>query len=603
MVEPGELDFGRLPIFQAKEQVVRLENFGRGRLVIEDAWVESEDGSYTTSFVEDGPHNLIAGGETNLKIRFSPTKAGSKPATLVVRSEGSLAPLFKLPISGEALDVALKVDTAELNFGKIELDSEKSLYFNYTNPSELPVDVQPKLIGADADEFTAESFTLQPGESRATVVKFTPVRVGQKRAILAVAPCKGCLDQLVNLRAEGLEQAVVAIPPDVDFGQVPIDRDTQNEARLKNISTEPMDLTGMGLTPTTDPSFTASDANFPITLQPNEERGFKITYSPGHMGEAIGGFKVDVSSKRHPTTDFRVRAYGGSPELCVSPSSFDFGTKPVGSLNSVTLTVRNCGSNNGSPLHVDEIYLTEAQTGGSNEDEFHISAVTLPKILNAGEEFKMKVFFEPNRAGPATTVLHVKSTGFQASHQTFAFGGIAEAHDPCNLAITPGAVDFGTLPTGQGAVLGVKIANLGTDICPVKNIMLENDGGGVFSLPGGAIEGLLIEPGNFFSMMIAYNPKPSGGSSFGTLHVEQQNPAQPTVLVPLTANSQASCLIATPPFIDFGNARPDCPPSPLRTRVENSCANPVLVRGVRIGAGTTDGEFQINSVNQTPVTL
>src|SRR5437764_1041442 len=165
MVEPGELDFGRLPIFQAKEQVVRLENFGRGRLVIEDAWVESEDGSYT-----------------------------------------------------------------------------------------------------------AASFTLQPGESRATVVKFAPVRVGQKRAILAVAPCKGCLDQLVNLRAEGLEQAVVAIPPDVDFGQVPIDRDTQNEARLKNISTEPMDLTGMGLTPTTDPSFTASAANFPITLQPNEER-------------------------------------------------------------------------------------------------------------------------------------------------------------------------------------------------------------------------------------------------------------------------------------------------------------------------------------------
>lgn len=602
MVDPGALDFGRLAIFQQKEQTVQLINAGRGRLVILDAWVEAEDGSYQTAFTHEGPHNLIAGGECSLNVKFAPTTKGDKPATLVVRTEGSLAPLFKLPIAGFAMDKALNASTTELDFGRIEAESEKTLSFDFTNPSELPVEVAPKIIGADADEFTTQSFTLQPGETRTTTVRFAPTRVGLKRAVLAVAACQGCVDELVNLRAEALEQAVVAVPPDVEFGQVPVDRDTRNQAKVKNISTEPMTLTGMALTDDTDASFTLGQHAFPYVLQPGETHAFDLTYSPGHMGDAKGAFKVQVVSKRHPTTDFRIHAYGGTPELCVSPTWYDFGNQPVGSLNSVVVTVRNCGST-GAPLRVDKIYLTEAQAGGSNQDEFHLEALTLPKTLNAGDEAKFKLYFEPNRPGGATTTLHVEAMSNALEHQTFAFGGVAQSHLPCNLAITPGAVDFGTLPPGQGAVLGVKVANIGTDLCPVKNVVLENDGGGVFSLPGGNIEGLVVEPGNSFSLMIAFKPPPGGGSFAGALHIEQENPAQPVVLVPITANSQQSCLVATPPFLDFGQARPDCPPQPLKTRIENSCASDVQVRSIRIGAGTTDGEFVISDTPAAPLTL
>src|SRR4051812_44825404 len=84
IVEPGGLDFGAIAIFQEKSEPVQLINSGRGRLVIHDAWMESEDGSYPSVFDHEGPHNLISGGSCNLHVRFRPTTAGKKPAYLVI---------------------------------------------------------------------------------------------------------------------------------------------------------------------------------------------------------------------------------------------------------------------------------------------------------------------------------------------------------------------------------------------------------------------------------------------------------------------------------------------------------------------------------------
>lgn len=604
IVEPGGLDFGTIAIFQEKSQNVRLVNSGRGRLVIHDAWMESEDGSYVSTFLHEGPHNLISGSSCELKVRFAPTKAGKKPAYLVIKTDGSLAPLMKVPVLGEAMDVALEVKEHKLEFGRIELEAEKMLTVAYRNPSLLPVEVKPEIIGSDADEFSTQSFVLQPGEERYAPVFFNPKRVGIKSASIAVAACTGCVASVIGLHAEGLEQAVIAVPPEVDLGQVPIDRDATGEAVVKNISTETRTLSSMTLTESTDPSFTLAPDNFPMTIAPGQEKKFRIRYSPGHMGAATGELKVSVDSKRHPTTDFSVKAWGGSPELCVSPNFYDFGEQPVGSLTSVTVTIRNCGSANGNKLRVEKIYITAASATGANsgEDQFRFTGITLPLELAANEERTFKVYFEPNRAGPATMTLHVESTGFSAQHLKFAYGGTARLYAPCNLIVSPLAVDFGTLPPAQGAVLGVKMTNAGTELCAVKNIHLSNDGGGVFFLPGGDIEGLTVLPGNAFSLMVAYRPK-SNGQSVGMLDVSISNPMTPLVQIPLKANTEESCLVATPPYLDFGRSRPDCAPPPLVVRLENTCTTPVNVNDIFIGPGTTDGEFTITEKPATPATV
>ena len=45
-------------------------------------------------------------------------------------------------------------DARQLDFGRIEAESTKTLSFTVTNPTDMPVEVTPKLVGADRDEFS-----------------------------------------------------------------------------------------------------------------------------------------------------------------------------------------------------------------------------------------------------------------------------------------------------------------------------------------------------------------------------------------------------------------------------------------------------------------
>ena len=55
------------------------------------------------------------------------------------------------------------------------------------------------------------------------------------------------------------------------------------------------------------------------------------------------------------------------------------------------------------------------------------------------------------------------------------------------------------------------------------------------------------------------------------------NPANPTVTLPLRGMSSATCLVAAPTFVDFGPIRYDCATSPRRTLISNQCPRPITV--------------------------
>jgi len=399
--------------------------------------------------------------------------------------------------------------------------------------------------------------------------------------------------------AEALEQAVVAEPPVLDFNAVPVDRDAFRVSRIHNISTEPATVTRLTLDGK-DASFSHANTGFPLVLQPGEVREFEFRYSPGHMGPAEDMARYHVESRRHPTTDVTLRGFGGAAELCVSPVAHDFGRQPLGSKTRVVVNVKNCGSSNAGALTLNTL---EWQPDPTGDAQFNHAPLAMPHTLQPGQEVNLSVFYEPTRTGVATGSLVLTTNAYSAAVVQLDFTGNAEQHAPCNLAVTPAAVDFGTVPPLRGAVLGVKLENKGTDLCPVKNIRLRDDGGGVFHMPGGELTGGIIYPGDWFSFQVAFGSPGAGGTFTGSLQVEQMDPANPVVLVPLFAHSQASCLLASPWFVDWGVARRDCPPEPREVNYLNACPVPVSVDDVWIGAGTTDGEFAVGGIPGRPFTL
>ncbi|MBU8896908.1 choice-of-anchor D domain-containing protein [Corallococcus sp. M34] len=586
---PGGVDFQRVAIFDAREAAVTLRNVGRARVTVNEAWVEGPDGSYLAGFTEDGPHSLAPGRDCTLKVRFAPQAAGGLAGTLVVRSDTRLEPLLRIPLSGAGVDAWARVTPTQLDFGRIEAESTKTLGLQLENPTELAVEVTPRMLGADKDEFTAEPVTVGPGEKTELLLTFNPVRVGLKQVALVVAPCHGCADVPVLIAAEALERAVVAEPEVLDFGPVPVDREAQRESRVHNISTEPVTLTALTLAGM-DLSFSQSNPGFPLVLQPGEVRGFELVYSPGHMGPAEDEALYHVDSKRHPELPVQLKGYGGAAELCVSPVAYDFGPQPLGSKTRVRVNVKNCGASNAGMLTLQGLEWRADPTGAP---QFNHTPVNLPYTLAPGAEINLDVFYEPLREGPATGSLVLTTDAFAAGTVQMDFRGTAEPHAPCVLVMTPQELDFGTVPPGQGAVLGIKLENRGTDLCPVKNIRLTDNAGGVFTMPGGDLYGGILYPGDWFSFEVAFLSPLTGGDFHGSLQIEQMEPARPVLHVPLKAHSQMACLVASPGFVDWGIARKDCPPRPREVNYLNACVDPVGVRNVWIGPGTTDSEFTL----------
>lgn len=589
---PGGIDFERVAVFDGREAAVTLRNVGRSRIEVSDVWVEGPEGQYLASFSHEGPHSLQPGSECGMKVRFAPLEPGNLPATLVIRSDAKREPILRIPLRGAGVDAWARVSPRKLDFGRIEAESSKTLTVTLENPTDLPVEVSARLVGQDKDEFTTATVTVGANERRELPLTFNPVKVGRKSVALAVAPCRGCADVPVQVVAEALDRAVIAEPTELDFGGVPIDKDKRLMARIHNISTEPMTVSQLDLAGT-DASFShAAAADFPLVLQPGEVREWELRYSPGHMGPAEDTARFHVVSKRNPVTSVKLMGHGGAAELCVSPVAHDFRAQPLGSKTTVVVNIKNCGSENGGPLKLTSL---EFQPDPSGPGQFTTSPLATPYTLAPGQEVNLKVFYEPTREGDATGALILTTNAFNAGTVQLDFHGTAERHAPCDLVITPQAVNFGTVPPNRGSVLGVKVENRGYDLCAVKNIRLRDDGGGVFRMPGRELDGLIMHPGNWFSFQVAFNAPASGGSFLGTVQLEQADPANPLVLVPLQAHSQSACLVPTPRFVDFGIGRRDCPPAPRQVNYINACASPITVSGVRLGAGTTDSEFHIRS--------
>jgi hypothetical protein len=599
---PGGLDFQRVAMFDGREVEVVLRNVGRARINIDEAWVEGTAGAWRAEFTHEGPHSLVPGSECVVRVRFNPQQEGDMPATLVVRSDAKQEPLVRVRLQGTGVDAWARLSPRKLDFGRIEADSTKTLSFTASNPTDLPVEVTPKLLGAQKDEFQVEPVVLAPGEQREIPVTFAPSRVGVKQVALAVSPCRGCSDVAVQVAGEALEQAVVAEPPELDFGSIPVDKSSVRTARLHNLSTEPKAVTAFALT-SSEASFLHGEVAVPLVLQPGEVRSWEVRYSPGHMGEATNTASFRVDSRRHPTTDIAMRGFGGAAELCVSPLVHDFGRQPLGSKTSQIVNVKNCGAANGGPLSLLGLELQPLDGSAPLDSPLHLEARTPPVRLLPGEEVNLKLIFEPTREGAAKSQLVMHTDVYGEENLALTFTGVGERHAPCAISITPLAVSFGTVEPGRGAVLGIKVDNKANDLCAVKNIRMRDSGGGVFSLPGGDLEGLVVYPGDAFSFMVAFAAPLTGGDFLGSVQIEQWDPANPRVLIPLSAHAQSACLVASPRYVDYGVSRPDCSLAPREVNYLNACSSPVTVSNLYIGAGTTDGEFQLSDKPELPLTL
>ena len=597
-VFPGNVDFSLVALHDTRDMDVKLRNVGRSGLEIRGARVDDKGGIYTVQSADGGITDIIPGEEVHLVVRFAPLDAGVVATTLKVQSDSPGTKELTVALEGTGVDAHATLGARLMDFGRIEAQATTSKLLKLSNTSPLPVVVSAKGIGDDGNDFTMPPLTLAPGEEKNAAVVFAPQLVGKKVAGLAVTPCTGCDPVIVNLVGEALEQAVVADPLVVDFGQVPVDFTTTHAAVLHNLSTEVQTVTGQHLSAGSDESFNTPTKAFVATLQPDEWRPFDNTFSPGHLNVSSGGVDYDVKSVRHPNTHAGLTGKGGLAQLCISPSDYDFKKQPIGSKTTLTLNIQNCGQVTGKPI----VFQNFALEAGSSTDQFtsDFSPPPAPGVtLFAGQSINIKINYEPTRDGASKVLADIVTDG---GTSTVQLTGSATLFPPCDLLVTPTSLNFGTLAPEHGGLLTIKVANHGDTTCVLKNVQIGDSGGGAFRLPGGNVDNIIMYPADYFAFDVEYVAPVGGGSVNGTVTM---SPASSTVItVPLKGNSVDTCIVANPVFLDFGVASPNCPPHPMSVDLFNNCKKAVSILKAEVGTGSTNGEFAItNTSPATPDTL
>src|SRR5215472_16729738 len=564
-LSPAALDFQQVAVHDQRSLPLTLRNSGRGRLDLTAITIQGAPGT-TFQFSVPGQNAILPGQTVQGQVVFQPGVAGPANATLMVTTDSASSPRATVGLKGVGVDAFASVNPNALDFGKIELQSEKLRQLTFTNSSALPVTVTARIVGAYSDEFSMSSLTLAPGETKTQDVSFHPQRVGVKRAALAVTPCKGCGDVLVTLTGEGIEQALVADPATVDFGLVPTDFTVAGAAVLKNLSTEPVTVTAVAIDPGTppEPDFQSGGTPVPLVIPGGGTATVAINYVSTHLGDAKATLVVTSNSVRHPTLNVPITGVGGGTKLCVAPLLLEFGKHAVGTRTDSQVTVRNCGG----PGYVFTVDSATLLSGAGSQFVLD-PPVAYPVSLTQGNSVVIPVSFQPNVSGDVVEQLQIVTSvpGGTVDVQLQSTGA---SSPPCNLQVTPTALDFGTVVPRSQSLLGAKVLNAGTDVCVLQQMTITDDGGNLFTLPAGSVINLTMNPGDYFTFEVQFTAPATTGTFSGVATVN--GTGQPPISIPLTASVGNTCLSVNPGYVNFGVDSPACPAQTQQIKVVNGCA-------------------------------
>lgn len=586
------LDFGEVPVGEWREKEVRIRNVGYVPFYALDALGLAGNPSYEVELGEGGGR-VMPGDSHVVKVRFHPLKEGATEETVRVATDANQGAQSQVRLMGMGTPTPIGVYPPLLDYETLEVESERTLEVTVTNPVDLPLTLVVQ--GDNPDPFTPDTITIPPFASQRVSTKYLPRALGAMGARLEVRSCEDCTPSVVDLKGQSVANAFAFDPAPVPFDQIPVHERTQSFTRARNITWRPVTIAKLA---TSDRAFLPLSKPEGTTVQPGETVEMKMEFAARFSGPNVGDLTVHYASDKARQSQVILDARGGRPTLAVTPVALDFGELPVGGKVEKVIRITNAGSNGNlrfTGVRADGAsaqFSVDEPTRGTQRLAW--SGGTWPTLDADGltiapnnDALELKVYFEPKAEGSWQATLHVRSDDLFNPERQIVLTGRARASGPCVYELLPQpALDFGNVVPGRGAVLGFYFRNPGRAECAVKDIHISNDAGGAFFMPGGRLTGGVVVYDTAFSAMVAFRP-PAEGSFTGELRMTVNNPSFPTVTLPLRGVSRASCLVATPAYVDFGPIRYDCAAAPRKTYVSNRCSAPITVSDAEIGNGTS----------------
>jgi hypothetical protein len=264
--------------------------------------------------------------------------------------------------------------------------------------------------------------------------------------------------------------------------------------------------------------------------------------------------------------------------LGLSTLSLDFGSVPVGSNKTLTVTATNNGT---TDITVSSVSFSVPQ--------FALTKPTIPVTIAAGQSSTLSVLFAPTAVGSITGSLTISS---DASNGTATVALQGAGLGAGQLSVSPTTLSFGSLPINSNQTLPATLTNVGNSSATISQATVTGAG---FSVTGLALP-LTLAVGQSTSFNVVFGPQTSGTVNGNVAIVSDA--INSTLNLPLSGTGlPPGSLSANPPSITFSNVLVGDQQSIPETVTNSSGSSVTITQAVVTGAG-----FSLSGIS-LPATL
>jgi len=180
---------------------------------------------------------------------------------------------------------------------------------------------------------------------------------------------------------------LTASSSNVAFGNIQVGSSRTQYETLSNSGSSTVTISQTGVA---GAGFGVSGLSLPLSLNQGQSVTFSVLFTPQAAGNVNGTIVVD-SNASNPSLTIAVSGTGAAAgKLTSSASALNFGSVTVGSSKVLALVLTATGSS------------VTISSAASNSPEFHLTGLSLPRTIAAGQSASASLTFTPQSSGAAS---------------------------------------------------------------------------------------------------------------------------------------------------------------------------------------------------------
>ena len=323
-----------------------------------------------------------------------------------------------------------------------------------------------------------------------------------------------------------------------------------------------------------------------FSIAPGGTKVVQITFTPTAAQSFPASLTMNTNDPNNATFAIPLTGSGGFPHMVV-PGPLNFGNVAVCLSHSLNATVGNTG-----PV---DLHLTAIAVSGAGFTESSGTSIVVPALGSNN----IVVTFKPSATGAASGNLTFLADDPNNPNASVGMSGQGTPEPPPAILVTPTSIDFGAIPLQYFAGIAVTVANNGPCEDLIATLTVT---GAAFLLTTGNPTTLpvnnppinaTVPASTSQSFTVVFAPTALGATG-GTLTITSNDPANPSVSVPLTGTGVAVSPAAVELVLDrSGSMATPIPNGTRMTALQSAVA--MFADLVIPGTGFSMGSVQFDS--------